>query len=76
MFVDPGTPEEQELLSEKVRILNERDDLIRREDYYNILESIGDVTARFSDVQHELGALIAIEGARCFTCMYVIFVYL
>ncbi len=51
------------MINQSLRLLNEKDALIRKEQYYNIVESMRDIDVRSNLVQQELGALIQVEGA-------------
>ena len=57
-----GSDEEKELMNEYLTLLNERNLLVRREQYLNLLENIRDYEQRFNLVQQELGNLIQVEG--------------
>uniref|UniRef100_A0A914WK25 EH domain-binding protein 1 n=1 Tax=Plectus sambesii TaxID=2011161 RepID=A0A914WK25_9BILA len=58
---EPGSAEEQDLLNEHLRLLNEKDALIRKEQHLNIVESMRDIDERSNLVQQELHTLIEVE---------------
>ncbi|MCP3668164.1 MAG: hypothetical protein GY696_37705 [Gammaproteobacteria bacterium] len=62
VLLAPGSDEEQELMNEFLRLLNERNLLTRQELHLSLLEKIHNCERGFSLVQENLGSLINIEG--------------
>jgi len=59
-----GQELEQTLMNEYLTLLNERNMILRRDMYLNILEKIRDHEERFQEVQRQLGELMTLEDSE------------
>ncbi|GMS80756.1 hypothetical protein PENTCL1PPCAC_2931, partial [Pristionchus entomophagus] len=52
----PGSEEEQRLVEDLVRLANEKNGLVVKQEYYNVIENIREATKRFNGLRSELDA--------------------
>ncbi|GMR59676.1 hypothetical protein PMAYCL1PPCAC_29871, partial [Pristionchus mayeri] len=53
----PGSEEEQRLVEDLVRLANEKNGLVVKEEYYNVIENLRAATKRFNGLKSELDAV-------------------
>lgn len=56
-----SSEEEERLLREHMRLLNEKDALVRRSEYFNVLEQLKDVQDEIGNIQKKLSSASSIE---------------
>ncbi|CAG9540867.1 unnamed protein product [Cercopithifilaria johnstoni] len=56
-----SSEEEERLLQEHMRLLTEKDSIVRRTEYFNVLEQLREVEDEITKLQHELGSVSTID---------------
>lgn len=60
-FAEVSSEEEERLLQEHMRLLTEKDGIVRRTEYFNVLEQLREVEDEITKLQHELGSASNID---------------
>lgn len=67
LFIEPNTTEEKHLITEHLKLLNEKDTLVRRQDYLNILSDLNLTTEKILNIQK----VLANEGNLIIILYYI-----
>lgn len=60
-FLEVSSEEEERLLQEHMRLLTEKDAIVRRTEYFNVLERLREVEDEITELQRKLGSASIID---------------
>lgn len=60
--VEPGSEDEQKFLEEHIKLLTEKDSLVRRQDYLNVAAALSEVEEKLAVVQQQVNEVTQNNG--------------